>query len=321
MADKKTKTNIAIKLPPKKKSFWEKGIQKYAAETWASLKYYLTGLFSKIDEHHIFLLSSGLAFSFFICIIPFNLILFSILGNILNSGEIRDQINAFIDNVIPYAEYADYVKSIISSKLFEFVKYKNTAGIVGILGLLFTASGLFNSMRTILNRIFGVAKDLNFILGLLKDFALVFLVIIFFFFTIIVFPFFEVIIKAATSFQFLGLFSFSYFQKLLWDSLSFLLMFLTFAVIYYVVPIIKMRPRVVMVSAFWASVLWQAAKIIFGIYVYNFASFGKIYGAYALIAVVAFWIYYSSIIFVVGGEIGLLYIQRREKKNKKISKN
>jgi membrane protein len=273
-------------------------------------------LFGKIDEHHIFLLSSGLAFSIFICIIPLNLILFSILGNILDSGEIRVQIYSFVDNLIPYPEYADYVKSIISSKLFEFVRYKNTAGIVGVFGLLFTASGLFSSMRTILNRIFGVAKDLNFILGLLKDFALVFLVIFFFFFTIIVFPFLEVIIKAATSYQFLGLFTFSYLQKLVWDSISFLLIFLTFALIYYVVPIIKMNTKVVMFSAFWASFLWQAAKIIFGIYVYNFASFGKIYGAYALIAVVAFWIYYSSIIFVVGGEIGLLYKLRKEKKKK-----
>lgn len=316
MPDKKTKTNIDHKPLPPKKSRWEKIKQKYIFASWDAVKYYLVGLFNKIDEHHIFLLSSGLAFSIFICIIPLNLILFSILGNILDSGEIRAQIYSFIENLIPYPEYADYVKSIISSKLFEFVRYKNTAGIVGGFGLLFTASGLFNSMRTILNRIFGVAKDLNFILGLLKDFLLVFLVIFFFFSTIIVFPFLEVIIKTATSFDFLGLFSLSFFQKLLWDSISFLLIFCMFALIYYVVPIIKMNMRVVMFSAFWASFLWQAAKIIFGIYVYNFASFGKIYGAYALIAVVAFWIYYSSIIFVVGGEIGLLYKLRKEKKKK-----
>lgn len=320
MPDKRTKTNIDIKPLPKKKTPWEKARQKYIYDVWDAAKYYLTGLFNKIDEHHIFLLSSGLAFSIFICIIPLNLILFSILGNILDSGEIRAQIYSFIDNLIPYPEYSEYVKSIISSKLFEFIRYKNTAGIVGGFGLLFTASGLFSSMRTIMNRIFGVAKDLNFFLGLLKDFALVFLVIFFFFFSIIVFPFLEVVIKAATSYQFLGLFSLSYLQKLTWDLLSYLLIFVTFVLIYYVVPIIKMERKTVLFSAFWASFLWHAAKIIFGIYVYNFASFGKIYGAYALIAVVAFWIYYSSIIFVVGGEMGSLYKLRKEKKLKKNQK-
>lgn len=320
MPEKKTKTHIDYKPLPKKKSFWEKATQKYIIATWEAIKYYLKGLFDKIDEHHIFLLSSGLSFSIFICIIPFNLILFSILGNILDSGEIRSQIFSFIDNLIPYEEYSEYVKSIISSKLFEFVRYKNTAGLVGGFGLLFAASGLFNSMRTILNRIFGVAKDLNFFLGLLKDFALVFLVILFFFFSIIGLPILEVVINSATSFEFLGLFSLSYLQKLLWDSISFLLIFLTFSLIYYIVPIIKMNHKVVFFSAFWAAALWQAAKIIFGIYVYQIASFGKIYGAYALIAVVAFWIYYSSIIFVTGAEIGLLYRQRKEKKLKKITK-
>lgn len=323
MPDKKTKTNIDIKPKalPQKKRFHISVNRKTFSGLWEIIKYYIIGLFNKIDEHHIFLISSGLAFSIFICIIPFNLILFAILGKILDSGEIRTQIFTFIDNLIPYEEYAQYVKNIISSKLFEFIRYKNTAGLVGGFGLLFAASGLFNSMRTILNRIFGVAKDLNFFLGLLKDFALVFLVIIFFFCTVIIFPFLEVIIQAATSFDFLGLFSLNYVQKLLWDSISFLLMFFTFAIIYYIVPIINMDRRVVLFSSLWATILWQTAKILFGIYVYHFATFGKVYGAYALVAVVAFWIYYSSIVFVVGAELGLLFRQKREKKNKKPVKN
>jgi len=319
MPDKKTKTHIDIKpkqQPPKRKSFFDI-VKKQSGSLWKSVIYYMVGFFNKIDEHHVFLISSGLAFSIILCIIPFNLILFYILGRFLDSGEIRNQIFTFINNLIPYEEYAEYVKSIISSKLFEFVRYKNTAGIVGVFGLFFTASGLFSSMRVILNRIFGVAKDLNFFIGMLKDMGLILLVILFFFFTVIALPALEVFINAATSFKFLGLFSFSYIQKFAWDTISFVLIFLTFYAIYYIVPIIKMERNVVLFSAFWTSFLWQAAKIIFGFYVYHLASFGKVYGTYALIAVVFFWIYYSSIIFVVGAEMGLLYKQKREKKIKK----
>jgi membrane protein len=317
MVEKKSKTAVDPKTKQQKNNSSANEKKKKFQATWNTLKYYLMGLFNKIDEHHIFLISSGLAFSIFICIIPFTLILFAILGNILDSGSIRLQIYSFIDNLIPYDEYANYVKNIISSKLFEVIHFKNTAGMVGGFGLLFTASGLFSSMRTILNRIFGVAKDLNFFFGLLKDFAMVFLVTIFFFFAIIGFPIVEVVIKSATSLRFLGLFSLSYLQKLLWDSISFALIFLTFWLIYYIVPIKKMDRKVVLFSAFWATFLWQAAKIIFGIYVYHFATFGKIYGAYALIAVVAFWIYYSSIIFVTGAEMGLLFQERNIKQAKK----
>jgi len=41
------------------------------------------------------------------------------------------------------------------------------------------------------------------------------------------------------------------------------------------------------------------------------ATLNRIYGTYALIVVVAFWIYYSSILFLVGAEIGQLYRERR----------
>ena len=42
-----------------------------------------------------------------------------------------------------------------------------------------------------------------------------------------------------------------------------------------------------LVGVFWAAVLWEAAKQLFGYYLHNFAAFGKIYGAYALVVVVA----------------------------------
>ena len=58
------------------------------------------------------------------------------------------------------------------------------------------------------------------------------------------------------------------------------------------------------VGAFWAALLWETAKQLFGFYLYNFAAFGKIYGAYALVVVVAFWIFYASIVFIIGAEIG-----------------
>ena len=63
-------------------------------------------------------------------------------------------------------------------------------------------------------------------------------------------------------------------------------------------------------GAFWAALLWEIAKQVFGFYLHNFSGLGKIYGAYALIVVVAFWVYYSSIVFIVGAEIARLYADR-----------
>jgi len=66
-------------------------------------------------------------------------------------------------------------------------------------------------------------------------------------------------------------------------------------------------------SSFLATTLWVVAVQLFGFYITNFHTLGKIYGTYILMIVLAFWIYYSSAIFIVGAEVGDLYWQRKKK--------
>ena len=75
-------------------------------------------------------------------------------------------------------------------------------------------------------------------------------------------------------------------------------------------PTKKIRKRSVLLGAAWASVFWVGAKIIFGMYLSNFTTFSRIYGAYALGIVVAFWIYYTAAVFILGAEIGKLFDER-----------
>lgn len=65
-----------------------------------------------------------------------------------------------------------------------------------------------------------------------------------------------------------------------------------------------------LVSALWAAVLWEIAKQAFGYYLNHLASIERVYGAYALGAGLVFWVYYASMVFVLGAEIGQLYRER-----------
>ena len=274
--------------------------------------HYFGGLFNRIDDHHVFLNASGLAFELFLCIIPFILIIFAVLGSILASNNIQYQINLLIDTIIPYEEYSEFVKKIIFTRINEVIEYKTIAGIIGGFGLFFAASGLFSSMRTILNQVFGVTKSVNLLLGKLRDFALVVMVILIFFLTTICAPIIDVLAQSAGQFKELEFFKAPIFQHFFLTLLSFIIIFLVFSVLYITVPIRKLRKRSIAVSAFWAALLWEAAKQLFGFYLYHFSSFGKIYGTYALVVVVAFWIYFSSVVFIVGAEIGKLFQERLE---------
>jgi membrane protein len=276
------------------------------------LKHYLGGLYKRADEHHIFLFGSGLAFSLFLCIIPFVLIIFSVLGSIVQAESVKQQINAFISAAVPYKEYADYARQIIYSRITELVEYKTLAGLIGGFGLLFAASGLFSSMRTVLNKVFGVQTDKSVVVGKLRDLGMVLFIIVFILMATVILPAIDILKSVIRKWATLNFFRLSEFQHLFITMVSFLIVFVTFYVLYRFIPYAKLGRKVTAISACWAAVFWEIAKRLFGYYLYNLASLNKIYGTYTLVVVLAFWIYYSSVLFIIGAEIGQLYRERLE---------
>ncbi|MCE1187775.1 MAG: YihY/virulence factor BrkB family protein [Ignavibacteria bacterium] len=291
---------------------------------WDNILYYYKGIYVSLDEHHIFIFAAGLAFSLFICIIPFVLILFWILGNFLDSSSVSMQIDSLIYTVIPYEEYADFVRELIFNRINELVKYKDVVGIIGLGGLLFAASGFSGSIRTVLNKIFGAKEDVNIILGKLRDFALIFVTMVVLVITSVLLPLLDLLKNASDVFMELKFLQHPFFQKLATKvfsmSISFLLITIVFSVLYRFVPIVKIRKRSVLIGALWAAGMWEGMKQLFGYYLSNFSTYGQIYGTYAFLVAVAFWIYYSSAVFIFGAEIGKLYndnpLQKSNRKNK-----
>jgi len=208
----------------------------------------------------------------------------------LENPKIGLEIYSFVERVVPYPEYAEYANRVISTLVDEFRKYKQFAGIMGILGLLWAASRLFSSMRTVLNTIYRVVGGsiLTGITGKLKDFGMVLLVLLYFLLSTMLLPAVDIIGQFAEKSLFLQNLGLGFAGTALTD-------------------LIKLPVRVAFVSAFWASLLWLVVQYLFGFYIANLVSIKKIYGAYFLIVALAFWIYYISLVFMIGAEIGQLY--------------
>jgi membrane protein len=274
------------------------------------LSHYFGGIYERANSHHIFLLAGGLAFSLFVCIIPLTLIVFSVLGNILEKPDIVIQLDALIDRIVPYQETATFVKGIVFARVDEFAAYKNVAGLVGLVGLLFAASGLFSSMRTILNAIYKVKTTQSPIIGKLRDLGLVLMVLIYFLLSTTILPGAGIARGFADQVKFLGPLRFDLLEAAVFHSLSFLLICTSFLIIYFFVPQKRPRKRAIIVSAIAATVLWILAEKVFGFYITNFVTFKRVYGTYSFLLVMAFWIYYTSIAFIIGAEIGQLYQER-----------
>lgn len=274
-------------------------------------RHYFGGLYHRVGENHIFLFGSGLAFSLIMCIIPFVLIVIYILGHVLESPSVSQQIDLFIDTIIPYAEYSSYVKGIIFSRADEVIAYKKIAGYVGVLGLLFAASGLFSSMRTSLNVIFKSSGAKRVYVGKLHDLGMVLLVVIFFLLSTAILPLIEAAKKSARDVEFLSFFELSGTQATLYSVGSFLTIFFLFFALYNLIPYKKPGLRVPAVGALWAALMWVVAKEVFGYYLAHVATMKRIYGTYMLFVVVIVWIYYTSVIFLIGAQIAQLYRERK----------
>ncbi len=278
------------------------------------LNHYVIKLFKRMDENNLFFSGAGIAFSLILGMIPLILLIFFLLGNIVDAAIIETHINNFIDQIIPYPAYANYMKRVISSRLPEVIEYKTLAGFIGVFGLLFTSTWIFSSIRTILNQIFSVKIQRGFFYGLIRDIFMVILLVLLITIYIFVIPAFNIIYELTKNYGFVQEYTKSPLWNLIVYSSSILLMFGLFFALYYLIPYEELGKRVAAVSAFWTTLLWEIARSIFGYYVNHVLGINPIYGAFVLILAILFWIFYSSCLFIVGAEIGQLYRERREQK-------
>jgi len=278
--------------------------------------HYIGGLLKRLDEHHIFLGAAGIAFSLLVSVIPLTLLTFSFLGHLLSPHSAEEQITTLINTIIPYSQPAAYVKSFILKRIPGMIQYKNITAYLGSFGLLFTSTWLFSSIRTVLNRIYGVSKHKSAFVGLLRDFGMVILLILLVLVSNFIVPIMNFIIKMADKIDLFTVFRINDVQNILFSILSMLIIFILFFAFYYLIPYENLGKKIPLLSAFWATVLWKAAEILFGYYVTNILIVEGVYGAFILIAVIIFWIFYASILFVIAAEIGQLYRERAIELNK-----
>ncbi len=287
-----------------------KTIRQIPGKVWGSLRYYLGGLYNRLGDHHVFLLAGGMAFAMLICFMPLILILFSVLGIVLDRPAIKSEIDELISRVVPYSDAANWIRDFIATRVDEFTAYKSWAGIIGSIGLVIASTGLFSAMRTILNTVYQTEQEESVIHGKVRDLGFVGLVLLYFLLIALVGPGTDFIAWIANKTSWLKDFYLGPLQIALVQVISFGLIFLGFFAIYFAVPLQRPPRKALLWSAFWAALLWHVVAEAFGYYVSNFYAYERIYGTYGLLIGIAFWIYYTSIVFVTGAEVGQLYREK-----------
>lgn len=249
----------------------------------------------RLKKGNITAYSAQAAFFIFISLVPFAMLLISLLSRLpisvesLNGGEL-----AFISPQI-----ADFIKKVISD---SSQTYSGAIISVTTVVTLWSASKGTVAIVRGLDTVYGVTVKRNYIklrlISLLYTFALVIILILTFALTVFGNSILEMISAAFPST--VGIAGVVGFLR--WV-VTLLLLVLFFMLIYTVVPERKTKFMNELPGAVVSSLGWVGFSALFSFYIDNFANYVNIYGSLATIVILLLWLYFCMIILFFGAEL------------------
>jgi membrane protein len=184
------------------------------------------------------------------------------------------------------------------------------ATVIGVVTLLFGASGVFGQLQTSLNTIWGVQpKPGRGVLGIIQDRILSFGFILVVGFLLLV----SLLLTAAIAV--VGEWSggmtpgMEALVQILNSVLSLAVITLLFAMLFKFLPDAKIAWHDVWIGAFLTAALFTVGKFALGLYLGK-SGVGSSYGAAGSLIVLLLWVYYSSQILFFGAEFTQVYANR-----------
>lgn len=251
-------------------------------------------------------LAAALAFYTLLSIAPLTVLSVAIAGLAFGDEAARGQIAGQIGHVVgPQA--AEAIQSMAASA--QTPASGIVSSIIGIVVLLFGASGVFGELQSALDEIWEVEpKPGRGILGVIKD--------RFFSFTMVMGVAFLLMVSLVISAALAAIGS--YFESFLpsafiWQIVNFGISLgvttVLFALMYKVVPDAKVAWRDVWMGGFVTAVLFTIGKLLLGLYIGR-ASVTSSYGAAGSLVALILWVYYSAQIFFLGAEFTQVFARR-----------
>jgi len=89
-------------------------------------------------------------------------------------------------------------------------------------------------------------------------------------------------------------------------------MFCVFILLYMLTPSRRLSLKEVLPGSAFSALSWILVTTLFSLYINNFADFSKMYGSIGGIIALLVWLYWISIIIMLGGELNASLAQKKE---------
>jgi membrane protein len=249
---------------------------------------FISSLIKQVGKHEIAFRSAALSYYGLLSLFPLLLFLVFLGSQFLESEEAQVALNDSITEFLPAA--ADTVKQVVD----QTIQARGSIGLIGGIGLLWTASTLFNQLTTSLNIIWGATPRPFWRRRLVALFSVLMIAILFIL---------SIALSALAAIPWPGQ------GTVTWQWLNFSvglwITILLFWLLYHGIPNVTVNVKASMAGAILSGLLWQAAKGIFAWYLASgFNTYGTVYGSLASVIALILWVYISALILFLGAEFG-----------------
>jgi membrane protein len=185
------------------------------------------------------------------------------------------------------------------------------AKIVGIATLVFSATTVFISLQTSLNKIWGIKPkpERGFVKYLLDRLISLAMVISIGFILLVSLVIDTVLVVVQTGLSKVLAGWTLYIVTTLNVLISLALITVIFALMFKVLPDAKIKWRDVWVGAIVTTAFFTLGKYLIGFYLGN-SSVNSAYGAAGSLVIILVWVYYSTVIFLFGAELTSVYAEK-----------
>jgi membrane protein len=270
----------------------------------------LAGVWKKAEQDNIFFLAGAISFNVLVAFIPLVLAVLGIAGAVLRvqGANAQAQLMRYISEAVPAAVNVD-----VAPILEELAQQSTGILSVGTLFFLWVATRLVGTLRTVLREIFDIAEGRNIISGKIFDIKMVFAAGTLFALNVAL----TLGLRLAAGFtaEFLDLdpASVPFLSQTteLWPQLvAFITLWVMFFLIYRYLPPRRIRWSTATIAATFTALLVEVLKYGFTFYLSRFANLSA-WGSVATFVVLVLWIYYTSVVFILGGEVAQVVAMRR----------
>lgn len=281
---------------------WQTRIAQTVARWSASLRRFavfsiLWDAIGAFNSDNMSLLAASLSYYALLALFPLLLLLIVSASPFLAQADVLASVLQYVRQTLPGASEE------IERVLVQVLEARGSATIIGILALLWSASGLFDVVQTALDRAWRVPKPRAFWKQRLFSLAMMVFLGSLFVASLILSGITDEVVRAALA---LTPDSFGWFGRLV----SWIMAFFAFMLLYQFFPHAHVSRRTAFVGAFVAACLWEIAKTAYGVYLVHFARFNLVYGSVGAVIGLLLWGYISATILLFGAELSAVVGRR-----------